>query len=626
MRTTPLAAGFVLLAISSRAQAIEPGKLGDHEVRIDVTNASSVVYNFDNRDDKQHDVASRANDDWGMWYNRLNLQAAWGQWTAGVRVDNAWFYRSPYPEAIAIELEADRPRAAGSLPGPVYFRQKLQAAGEELSTRYINWVYPAKYYVGYTSRDVEVTAGDFYAQFGRGLVLSVRKLDEIASDTTVRGGRVTGRLRAGDLRLRLSALGGSMNPLRIDEASGRYLGVDDSVTPGFLAVTEGGMPRAIETDFLRQTPTYAPDRLAGGQVEIATDAFKLGTQATLLARQPALTEDVVRSADILTGSQSLEIPDFDGHGAGYLEVALQNLTPEPSAVGESNQEKGHGNPGYAVYTSVSLIEQPVSLLVEGRHYRRFFPLAANVDTQRAGEFAIVQYSAPPTTEAFWVDTEFESFNTCVTGGRAKGDVHLGKDESVYAWVGHYYTWAESVTNARCEIADQNLNRVWDLATGLEITGQKRKSRYNGMVGARIDETDREITSPGGGRTHVFYQEVYSRYDLMHWIGGPFSVQFQGWHRRRFQTLGGPNNPWNEGQHLTGVEWGRGIATAFGIEYDTNPATPDIYFNGQAVYRLSGDTSVSLFVGQRRGSLRCVGGVCRVFPPFEGARLDTTLRF
>ena len=37
-------------------------------------------------------------------------------------------------------------------------------------------------------------------------------------------------------------------------------------------------------------------------------------------------------------------------------------------------------------------------------------------------------------------------------------------------------------------------------------------------------------------------------------------------------------------------------------------------------------NVSLFVGQRRGAVRCVSGVCRRFPPFEGARLEITSRF
>jgi hypothetical protein len=37
-------------------------------------------------------------------------------------------------------------------------------------------------------------------------------------------------------------------------------------------------------------------------------------------------------------------------------------------------------------------------------------------------------------------------------------------------------------------------------------------------------------------------------------------------------------------------------------------------------------TVSVFVGQRRGAIRCVSGVCRQFPPFEGARLELVSRF
>jgi len=135
-----------------------------------------------------------------------------------------------------------RPDSPGNLPDPVYFRAKVDEAGRELSNRYINWIYPAKYFAGWSTRDIEVTVGDVYAEFGHGIVLSMRKRDELASDDTIRGGRATGRLKAGDVTLGLTLVGGSANPLRIDEASGRYLGVHSSVTPGFVALTEAGMP------------------------------------------------------------------------------------------------------------------------------------------------------------------------------------------------------------------------------------------------------------------------------------------------------------------------------------------------------------------------------------------------
>ncbi|MBK7581035.1 MAG: hypothetical protein IPI67_12580 [Myxococcales bacterium] len=614
------------LLVAGAANALEPGRLGDDAVHLDVTDATSVLYNFDNRDTRPLDVPTRVNDEWGMWYNRFNVQASWGKWTAGLRIDNAWFYRSPYPEAIALDVVENRPATAG-ISDAALFRQKFNEAGAEMSNRYINWVYPAKYYVGYSTRDVEVTAGDFYASFGRGFVLSVRKMDELASDTTVRGARITGRVDAGPLKLRLSALGGEMNPLRIDEASGRYLSVDKGVTPGFIAVTEAGMPRAVETDFLGASPSYAPDRLAAAQLEVAPKGFRLGTQGSLLYRQDPLSSDVVRQADtILTGSQSLEIADFDGHGDGYLELALQSLDDAKRDASSSDRQLIDGKKGYAVYAAVTLIEKPVTFTFEGKHYRRFFALAANVETARAREFSLVQYSAPPTTEAFWVDTEFEGFNTCVTGGRLKGDVHLGKDESVFAWVGHYRTWAERALNEACDTSNANLNRVWDLATGMELTGQRRKSRANLTFGARIDQAEESLAASSGGVTNLYYQETYARYDVLRSLGGPFSLQFQGWHRRRHQVVGGPDEPWFEGQHLTGVDWSPHLSAAFGVEYSSNPGVPATYFNGQVSYKITSSSSVSAFVGQRRGALRCVGGVCRIYPPFEGARLDATVRF
>jgi hypothetical protein len=36
--------------------------------------------------------------------------------------------------------------------------------------------------------------------------------------------------------------------------------------------------------------------------------------------------------------------------------------------------------------------------------------------------------------------------------------------------------------------------------------------------------------------------------------------------------------------------------------------------------------VQLFVDQRRAALRCIAGICRVYPAYEGARLEVVSRF
>jgi hypothetical protein len=54
--------------------------------------------------------------------------------------------------------------------------------------------------------------------------------------------------------------------------------------------------------------------------------------------------------------------------------------------------------------------------------------------------------------------------------------------------------------------------------------------------------------------------------------------------------------------------------------------PTSYFNVEVAHRPTPSSRVSLFAGQRRGAQRCVGGICRLYPPFEGVRLDLAWRF
>jgi Family of unknown function (DUF6029) len=619
--------GALALGVPSEVRALEPTSVLGTPVAFDITESSSVLYNFDNRDTRPNQVDSRANDDWGLFYNRINVLANGGFWQAGLRLDNAWFFRYPNPTQIGLDLVNTRPPSPGGSTAPVYFRQKVGEAGVELSNRYINWLYPAKYYVTYASPSLELGLGDGYVAFGRGLVLSLRKLDELASDTTLRGARITARVRSNQVSLRATVVAGTLNPLRIDPASGRYLGVDSSVTPGLVALSEAGMPRAVSSDFAPNTGdcrtfatcSYAPDRIFGGQLEISRKAAKLAVQGSLLQRSTPLANDVVRSADQLaTGSVSFELADLAGHGGAYLEVAIQDLHHAERSTPKQDL-------GQAVYLSVNVLAGPLSFLFEGKHYRRFFPLLANVSPIRAREFSTLAASAPPTTEALFIDTAFESFNTCVSGGRLRSDLELSKRASVYAWAGYYESFAESLANEACRVGKDTRNRVLDSATGFELHSRDRHSKLDLSVGSRVDDTDRAIVTDSG-ETQVFYREIYTRHQAAIALGGPFALELQGWHRRRHQTIGGPGAPWSEGDELLGFDYAPHWSVAVGFSYDTNPAVPPSYVNGQLGYRMSSDSSLSLFVGQRRGALRCVGGVCRVFPPFEGAALDLTLRF
>jgi hypothetical protein len=607
--------------VAAPASALEPGDVAGQPVLLDVNESSSVYYNFDNRDSRPSQVSTRANDDFGLIYNRLSLQATRGNLSLGVRVDNVWFYARPSATQLALDLTNE----AGPENAPGYFKSKLREAGLELSNRFIDWVYPSKYYLTYSRPGLEATLGDASAQLGRGIVLSVRKRDELGSDTTIRGARLSVSTR-GAVGLKLTALGGELNPLRIDEASGRYLGVPSS-RDALAVMTEAGMPRAIRTDFAPLTNSclssatcgYAPDRIVAGQVELSGERWKLGTQGSALLRAPALNEDLVRSATrIVTLSQSIELtrplPDL----AVYAELAMQHLAGRDPTT--------QIDPGYGVYASASYTPKNVALTLEARHYRRLFPLSANVKLARAGEFSSLSYNQVPTTELEDNDTEFERMNTCVSGGRLRGDFTLRRGTRVLGSLAHYLTYAESGANEACSIAAEKLNRVYDASSGFALDSRDRRRHLELVLGGRLDSAGRDLVLADGSRSRLFYTEGYLRHQLELPLGDAFSVSLTGRHRRRAQAEGGPGEPWSEGEEVLGFEWAEHSSLGLGAEYDTRPGVPHRYFNIELSHRPTPSSRVALFAGQRRGALRCVGGICRLYPPFEGVRLDVAVRF
>jgi hypothetical protein len=267
----------------------------------------------------------------------------------------------------------------------------------------------------------------------------------------------------------------------------------------------------------------------------------------------------------------------------------------------------------------------VTTTLEAKHVRGYQLLGAAIDPGRTPEFTPIVYNMVPTTHPIWNDTQFENFGACVSGGRVRTDVQAARHWSLNAQLGYYQTWGE-VGPSQCVPTEQNRNSVWDFAQGLETTASGGKSSTSVMLGTRFDNSEVARVDASGNESTLFYREQYLRYDLVRWIGGQSSVQLTGWHRRRHQALGGPDHPWLSGITTTGIQLGPTWNLTLGIEYDQNPAFPATYFSGQVRYNISPSNNVGLFVGQQRGGLRCVSGVCRLFPPFEGARLESTFRF
>ena len=435
-----------------------------------------------------------------------------------------------------------------------------------------------------------------------------------------------------DAQLNVTLFAGQMNPIRVDETSGRRLHGDGS--PLFF-----GFPSAEDFriytfddlghagyDFQAARPSYLEDSVLGASVESGPGFMTFGAHGSFVGRK-SYDEELVRceargEADclsrfpvfsslnaarqrnaILTMSASVNVPDLFGIGDAYVEIAGQHMADgivtgiDPSGAFTSVPDLN----GQAIYLSTTLRGGPVSVNLEGKHYRSFNALAANVNANSstdpafgAPELDIVGYNQVPSAEPNYVEP-LGSPNLCNTGGRAKADLGLGGDNTVYAWVGHYLSYSEiDPTNFQCQTDDRYRTNAWDSAAGTELALEEGKTHVKAWIGLRSTErAEPEENANTRGATDTFYREGYIRYDVTKHIAGDFSIQAQGNHRHRYEPLL-YGDSWNEGENYTALQWSPHFAFIFGYEYVARPGCiPDPetkvchYFNGGIQFRANG---------------------------------------
>jgi hypothetical protein len=345
---------------------------------------------------------------------------------------------------------------------------------------------------------------------------------------------------------------------------------------------------------------------------------------TWLGTLPGSISPTLRSREVWNASQSVEVPSLWGHGNIYVEAAVQKRDGE-------RPNEGHTQ-GNAIYGSLVSSGGPITNTLEVKSYRNFYPLAAGVNVSRASAFANLAYSAPPTAEPIISDVMFGFYNACVTGGRDRLDYRLTPTLLLYGAFGYSVTRAE-VPGGQCDrigrsTADDpkdSTNYVSDGQAGLEYRFDDDKSILFANVVGRHDI--KESGDP-------FYRELAGQYSLTKYIAGPFSFELAGRHRYRVQerenirdaTAGFEGEPWWQGEHLNALKIAPKWVLSQGFEYTTFSGLPTYYLNGGVLYRFTSESNIRVYAGQNRGGLRCVSGICRVFPAFSGARVELTLRF
>jgi len=619
--------GAIVLAgllLARRTRAVDVGTVDDAPVRVDITETSNLNYHFDNRNDRTLSaVESRIDDNYGEWLNRFNVGASWKAFQAGVRLDTAAYFHRPR----LFECQPGEPETAHGCYTPAYGAN----AENKLGYRYRNLFLtspglPSKFFVTYAKPWLEVTVGDGYVSFGRGLVLAMRKLDELAADTTLQGGKLVARVEPLTVTLAI----GLSNPVRVDEATGITLRDD---APGRASIWNPPVDSFL---------SWSRDLIVGSRVEAKIGNATVGVQAADIHRRDELRSPAANSPDppaqakdIQNVGLSIAIPKLSEKLPlnVYAEMAVQNRVPweDDAAAATEDAKRRHG---YAAYAAFSMTTGPVTNVLELKHYRAYYPVKLNMDFVRyggAGAFATVQYNAIPTVESSMQDSLFD--NSCTTGGRVRSDVRVTKSFVAFASVGYFHNWGELDVYS-CGVGpgfgftltgrSPRRTTIVDMASGFELRSRHDSSYALVTLGTRQDRKEDD---------DFFYREGYVHFDFVKTLTDLFSLELSGWHRNRFEL----GEKWREGETYLGVKYSSLRSIFFGHEYTTRQSAvkPGAFLEGDGVQhflnvglqnRLSDAISMKVFVGQQRGALKCVSGVCRVFPPFEGAKAELVVRY
>ena len=448
-----------------------------------------------------------------------------------------------------------------------------------------------------------LTAGDDYASFGRGMALSLRKVDDLGFDVSLRGAHAVWKSKMFSARIHA----GLTNVVNVD-------GVDEKLVPDPLDL--------VLATRLEARPS--PKVIIGAQF---VDVERRHSE--LLGSIGSLVPDGI-DQDPIGGERFLRTMIMGG------SVELKRLWNSLSLYGEANtlinDSERNTKDGYeavesdglAVYGSATMFFDRTSVLLEAKHYDNF-AVNSSLHPDTSSEEAITQifpYIAPPTLER--IDQRVVN-NSNVTGGHVKIDHRLAERR------GRVFASAAIFENAPIE-------HEWTVHSYAGWEGRtKSGNRYLVQSGFRREwAPDEELT-----RLEMFHIDL----DAYVLIKPGQDLQFHLNHEFRSK------NP-DAGSNATGSDladdYMEGTAyvtwtlaphwslTAQG-EYITDEATrakeeaflgvPATFYPGAHVqYRFTPSTYVRVFAGRSKGGLKCSGGICRIFPEFEGAKLEATVRF
>ena len=427
--------------------------------------------------------------------------------------------------------------------------------------RFETQVIPERLQLNYERGDWTVTGGDFYRQLGRGLLLSLRKGDEVATDIAIRGGQ----LQWANDSEKLSVFGGVTNPVNVDPVNMQTLEDLNDIIAGTEWIT-----RSI------------PGIRAG-----------------------AHSMAVVPNQDVI----DTDYKDYRMGDGLWLQTGkfLERFSLYIEAAHLAKRSAGKKTQGYAGYITLDTSLGDNQLLLEGMVLDNMgIEGSRNTATQR-----FENYTKPPTLER--IRDEVPS-STDVVGGRL-------------AFTMPFREQGLSITlNAMTRLNNRKeINKLWEYhGYGIiEAKSSERHQRLKAEFGYRQDYSPEQDL--------VQKSMVHAYVDFGQGLGESMELKLTTDTEYRARPSQDPTilEWYLRGSTYLGVEDARWGSATFELGYDESESFADrawLFYAGILSFDFWDAHQMRLTAGTQRGGLKCVAGVCRIFPAFKGAKLEWVARF
>ena len=430
---------------------------------------------------------------------------------------------------------------------------------------------------------VELTVGDAYASFGRGLALNIVKNTDIDVDTSIRGAK--GVFRSGDFDL--TAVSGITNQQQISQENPNV-----AIAPNVDHMVAGG-----------RVEWFGPLSLGAHAV-----AYKFARPT-----QPALAVPASRYASDL--DVGIVGANFEASGVLgldiYGEYALYDYRAPDLADGKDRLL------GWATYGSVAAYPGKAVVLLEAK---------ASKDTERLTTFTTLEGWEPasiPTLEYERVITEDGSAavnSNDVMGTRLRVD---------YAIVpGMFTPYVATTVLIDKDTEGLHFNDSEETIVHPMAGVEWQRNHWVAQVNAGVRTDKRKDTAEGSDRmVHfdgTFHMPLFGEESL--------EVDIDA---KKFEW--GVNEQQQEDflEMANALAWHHGERWIFVLYQDwtNNPLVQsegnlgflgdNLYGALEAQYQPSGNITYKAFYGAYKAGIRCSGGQCRSLPGFEGARVSVS---